>query len=78
MWAAWVMQEDKLALVGKVVGKARSTGLWFGHGALGSDLRCVWPNPEVATRSDATIHGFVFVSKFSIFLLSILHEKFVF
>jgi hypothetical protein len=26
-----------------------------------------WPNTAVATRSDATIQGFVFVSKFSIF-----------
>jgi hypothetical protein len=29
----------------------------------------LWPKTAVATRSDATIHGLVFVSKFSIFAL---------
>jgi hypothetical protein len=27
----------------------------------------LWPNTDDATINDATIHGFVFVSKFSIF-----------
>jgi hypothetical protein len=40
----------------------------FAHGAL-LVLVAFWPKTDAATISDATIHGFVFVSKFSIFAL---------
>jgi hypothetical protein len=37
-----------------------------------------WPNTEVATRNDATIHGFVFFSIFSIFCSPFWTNSFVF
>ncbi|HSX10347.1 MAG TPA: hypothetical protein VLF94_01335, partial [Chlamydiales bacterium] len=64
------------------------SGFWHDLGAACSFLTAVlafgawtstcWPNTEVATRNDATIHGLGFFSIFSIFCSPFWTNSFVF